>query len=75
MLGSLLLWLLSRALAGGGGWAIWPLSGVVVALACLTRGNLLLLVPLLVVWLLLRAPDTGEDPVERLGRRLRSPTR
>ncbi len=55
------MWLLSRALAGAGGWT-WMASGVVLGLACLTRGNLILVLPFLAVWFLLRANGTSQSP-------------
>jgi 4-amino-4-deoxy-L-arabinose transferase-like glycosyltransferase len=51
---ALALGLLSRALAGGGP-APWLGAGVVTGLACLARGNLILLLPFAGVWLLVRA--------------------
>jgi len=53
------LWLLSRALAGGRR-SLWPLAGIAMGLTCLTRGNLLLVVPVLATWILLRSP--ADDP-------------
>ncbi len=63
---TLALWLLSMALARCGARGVWTASGVVLALACLVRGNILLFLPVLVAWILLdpsalRGPGT-ESP-------------
>jgi len=57
---TLALYLWSRALAGGG-LRSWFASGVVLGLAALTRGNMILLLPVLAGWTLLRAPTDTED--------------
>jgi hypothetical protein len=48
------LWLFSRCLRETRHWPEWFAAGVVFGLACLTRGNLLLVTPVLALWLLLR---------------------
>lgn len=48
------LWLFSRGLRETRAWPEWLVAGVVFGLACLTRGNLLLVTPVLALWLLLR---------------------
>jgi 4-amino-4-deoxy-L-arabinose transferase-like glycosyltransferase/Tfp pilus assembly protein PilF len=50
---SLALWLLSLALAGRGRW-LWFAAGLTLGLACLTRGNLVLFLPALALWLLMQ---------------------
>ena len=57
---ALLLWLLSHALSRRCGPSLWVVAGVVFGAACLTRGNLLLVLPVLVAWLLLaRGAEIG----------------
>jgi len=58
---ALLLWQLAKGLSQRCGLAHWTLTGVVFALAALTRGNLVVTIPLIVVWLL----------IERRGERTR----
>jgi tetratricopeptide (TPR) repeat protein len=55
-----LLWRLSVALDERRTWRHWLASGVVLGLTCLTRGNLLLVVPLLVLWVWLRAAGDAQ---------------
>jgi Flp pilus assembly protein TadD len=50
------LWQLSRGLAEPAGRLRWAATGVVWGLACLVRGNLVLVVPPLAAWVLLRGP-------------------
>jgi 4-amino-4-deoxy-L-arabinose transferase-like glycosyltransferase len=59
LLVSLFLWLLSRALIRRSRGIEWLWAGSVLGLACLTRGNLILFLPVLVLWLLIDAslPD------------------
>jgi 4-amino-4-deoxy-L-arabinose transferase-like glycosyltransferase len=64
------LWLLSGALDGAGGRASWPAAGAVLGLACLARGNIIIMLPVLVAWILLRG-----DPAERPFSALRGPER
>lgn len=52
------LGLLSRALAGGGR-GTWLAAGVVFGLAALTRGNLVLVLPIVLAWIALRKPLEG----------------
>lgn len=56
---ALFLWALSRALDGGGSRA-WFAGGAAFALICLTRGTLLLALPLLVAW---AGVDGGRSPL------------
>jgi len=69
----LALFLISKALNGGGLY-VWIGAGVVFGLAVLTRGNLLLVLPFIAIWVLLRAPMNRSCEVEgfsaELGRRL-----
>ena len=48
------LWLLSRGMCAERGWPTWLAAGGVFGLACLTRGNLVLVAPLVALWLLCR---------------------
>jgi tetratricopeptide (TPR) repeat protein len=65
---ALALWLLSRTLARGGRDTAWIGIGVVSGLACLTRGNLVLFLPVLALWTLAWKPASGErSKVERSG--------
>jgi len=74
-LSALALWLLSRGLAGAGR-AWWPLAGVTTALACLTRGNLVLLLLPLAAWILARADAADvERGLGGLAGRVRRPAR
>ncbi len=50
---ALLLWQLSKGLAQRCGPLHWALTGFVFALAALTRGNLVVTIPLIAAWLLL----------------------
>jgi len=50
---ALLLWQLSKGLAQRCGPSHWVLTGVVFALAALTRGNLVVTIPLIAAWLVL----------------------
>lgn len=52
------LWLFSRCFRETRHWAEWSLAGVVFGLACLTRGNLMLVTPVLVLGLLFRDART-----------------
>jgi hypothetical protein len=61
---ALWLWLLSRALRTTRGSLGWLVAGCVFGLTCLTRGNLLLVTPVLALWLLLRGGSGRDD--ERL---------
>jgi len=60
---ALLLWLLSRAAADPCRWC-WLSGGLVLGLACLTRGNLLLFLPVVLVWACLQRP--GQEERRRL---------
>jgi len=75
---TLVLWLISRALTTNGVW-IWVATGLTLGLAILTRGNLLLVLPVVALWVLLRAPlettDEVEGSVAELRRRLSSRSR
>lgn len=72
-LSALTLLLLSRALAGAGR-RTWLAAGVSLGLTCLTRGNTILVVPLLVGWVLVRAEEgEGGRRVERIRAALRRP--
>jgi len=51
------LWLFSFLLRETRRWPWWVLAGVVFGMACLTRGNLLLVAPVIALWFLLRDPD------------------
>jgi 4-amino-4-deoxy-L-arabinose transferase-like glycosyltransferase len=53
LLVSLFLWLLSRVDDDPPRW-LWPVAGVVLGLACLTRGNLLFFLPVALLWVVLR---------------------
>lgn len=53
---TLLLWLISRALLRGVAARDWFLAGIVLGLACLTRGNLILLLPVLALWVFIESP-------------------
>jgi hypothetical protein len=57
---TLALFLWSRALAGAG-LRTWFASGVVLGLAALTRGNMILLLPVLAVWTVFRSPLDLDD--------------
>lgn len=59
------LWLLSEALAGRGGAGWWLSGGLVLGLACLTRGNLVLVMPGVVAWILLRGDATARPLLRR----------
>jgi 4-amino-4-deoxy-L-arabinose transferase-like glycosyltransferase len=50
---SLFLWLMSRFDDDPPHW-LWPAAGIVLGLACLTRGNLLLFLPVALLWVVLR---------------------
>ena len=63
-LATLTLWLLSTALARGR-TATWLVAGIALGLTCLTRGNLILVVPLLAAWILVRADDEGLEGLRR----------
>lgn len=56
------LWLFSRCFRETRHWAEWLAAGVVFGLACLTRGNLMLVTPLLALGLLLRDARGPETP-------------
>ena len=60
---TLALWLFSLALSGGA-LRVWLATGVVLGLAILTRGNLLLVLPFMALWVLARAPMDRADEVE-----------
>lgn len=68
---ALLLWQLSKGLAQRCGPLHWALTGIVFALAALTRGNLVVTIPLIAAWLLLArgaAGSAGERPARWLDR-------
>jgi len=68
---ALLLWQLSKGLAQRCGPFHWALTGVVFALAALVRGNLVVTIPLIGVWLVLArgaAGPAGERPARWLDR-------
>lgn len=60
---ALALWLLSRALIREDRGAVWLWIGICAGLACLTRGNLVLLIPLLAAWTLVGKPAAGSRPL------------
>ena len=62
---ALLLWQLSKGLAQRCGVLHWVLTGVVFALAALTRGNLVVTIPLIGIWLLL---ERGLDRIRERDR-------
>lgn len=68
-LAALTLGLFSRALAGGR-VGVWLAAGIALGLTCLTRGNLILLVPVLALWIVTRA-DEGKTLRSRLALRSR----
>ena len=68
---SLTLYLLSRALDDGD-WRWWLGSGATLAMAGLTRGNLLLVLPVLALWFVVRAPH---NDAASLAQRIRDRTR
>ena len=67
---TLALWLLSWALSGGG-QRVWVATGVALGLTILTRGNLLLVLPCIALWVLLRAPLDRTAEVEGVVAELR----
>jgi len=67
LLVALTLWLLSSTLSRGERGPAWFWTGVCSGLACLTRGNLILALPLLAAWTLAGKP-AGEKGTSRAGR-------
>jgi tetratricopeptide (TPR) repeat protein len=76
-LATLTMYLISRGLVGAAR-ATWLGAGVAAGLTCLSRGNTILVVPLLVLWILMRADEnvTGgwldrlRDALRRRSRRI-----
>ncbi len=67
-LAALTLWLLSRALVVGR-VGVWISAGIGMGLTCLTRGNTILVLPVLALWIVARAGEG--DLVRRLRQRSR----